>query len=347
MLWLRVMLDAASERWSEGLRQAAEAYARKAFDAALTLESLRPPGLPFFILDRYALWRGEIFGRLCAFMAPNPVGGDQGLGELTRHREIVRKLSPQQPLVLVFESLPAGLRRKLIAERIAFMVPGAQLFIPEMLLELRDGRSPKRIAAQASGRFSPTTQVVVIAALLQQDVDGASATALARRLGVAAMSMSRAFDELQAAGIADAKLRGRQRTLWMRFHGRALWQETERYLQSPVRKVRQVVIPYPEHFPGLVAGESALSLSTALAAPRTQTLAVAAAEWNRLVREHGLKMAEPGDAAADEVETWTYDPRALSRDRVVDRLSLYLSVRDHRDERVAQAAEQLLETVSW
>jgi hypothetical protein len=110
--------------------------------------------------------------------------------------------------------------------------------------------------------------------------------------------------------------------------------------------VRQVLIPYPEHFPGLVAGESALALMTPLASPRTQTLAVAAADWNRLFREH-LKDAEPGDPYGDEIETWSYDPAVLAEHKVVDRLSLYLSVRHHTDERVAQAAEQLLEHMPW
>jgi hypothetical protein len=83
-----------------------------------------------------------------------------------------------------------------------------------------------------------------------------------------------------------------------------------------------------------------------LGPPRTQTLAVAGADWNRLVREHGLRDVEPGDDGED-VQTWTYDPAALADRNVVDRLSLYLSVRDHSDERVAQAAEQLLESLPW
>ena len=161
------------------------------------------------------------------------------------------------------------------------------------------------------------------------------------------MSIGRAFDELQAAGVADAGRVGPRTDVPMRAEGHALWHEVEPYLQSPVRKVRRVIIPFPEHFPGLVAGESALAHYTSLASPRTQTLAVAAADWNRLVREHGLKDADPGYGDSDDVQTWAYDPAALAERKVVDRLSLYLSVRDHRDERVAQAAEHLLKSLPW
>ncbi len=41
------------------------------------------------------------------------------------------------------------------------------------------------------------------------------------------------------------------------------------------------------------------------------------------------------------VEVWTYPPTSLSRDNAVDPLSLYLSLRDHVDDRVEQARETL------
>jgi hypothetical protein len=105
-------------------------------------------------------------------------------------------------------------------------------------------------------------------------------------------------------------------------------------------------MPRPEYFPGLVAGESAISLYTPLASPRVQTLAVAAADWNRLFREH-LAGVDPGNPYGYDIETWSYDPAVLAENKVVDPVSLYLSVRHHKDERVAQAAEQLLEHMPW
>ena len=338
------MLETADERWAEKLGRAAEGYARKAFDVDLTLEPLHLSSLPYYIADRYHLWRGEMFGRAWIFMAVRPT--PEGPVELARHREVIIRQWPGDFVILLFEGLAPRRRKRLIADRFAFMVPGAQLFIPELLLEFRE-RAAKAPTSRAPERFSPTTQLVAVAALLRQEIEGANATALARRFGVAVMSMGRAFDELQAAGVADADRVGRERTLHMKADGQALWREVERYLQTPVRKVRRVVIPFPERFPGLVAGESALALYTPLAAPRAQTLAVAGADWNRLVREHGLQDAEPGYGEGDDVQTWTYDPAVLAERRVVDRLSLYLSVRDHSDERVAQAAEQLLESLPW
>ena len=340
------MLETHDDQWAQTLQRQAESYARDAFDAALNLEPVRPTGLPFFILDRYRLWRADLFGRPCIFMAPDPEAHREGFPELTRHRAIVCNQLHADLAIFLFASLEPRQRRKLVADRAAFMVPGAQLFIPQMLLEFRDGRAPRPPLTRTPEQISPTAQLVVIAALLRREVDGENATALARQFGVATMSMTRAFDELQASGVADAHRVGRERTLHMKASGRELWHKVERLLQSPVRKVRHVLIPYPDRFPGVIAGESALATYTALAAPRIQAQAVAAIGWNRLVREQGLiESADYGEG--EDIQIWTYDPAVFAEQMVVDQVSLYLSVRDHADERVAQAANQLLESLPW
>lgn len=84
-----------------------------------------------------------------------------------------------------------------------------------------------------------------------------------------------------------------------------------------------------------------------LALPRVETRAVLAANWKSLQAIRSLKTATPFDDERVEVQTWTYDPRILAKNGVVDRLSLYLSVRGSPDERVQQAAQELLETFEW
>lgn len=340
------MLGFVDERWTEKLERKAQAYAHDAFGLELRLEPIRSASLPFYLNDRYAFWRGDLFGRPCVFMAPRPAALAEGWAELPRHRDTARYQLEVELVVLLFDSLPPRLRRKLVAERIAFVVAGAQLYVPEMILELREGRPAKPPMTEAPATFAPTTQLVAIAILEGWPIAGENATVLARKFGVAAMSMVRAFDQLQAAEVAETGRIGRERALHLTAEGHEFWGMVEPRLQSPVRKVRRVAISYPEHFPGLVAGESALSRYTALASPRVQTLAVAAADWNRLFREH-LSDVEPSYGYGDEIETWRYDPAVLAQEKVVDRVSLYLSLRHHRDERVAQAAEQLLESMPW
>jgi hypothetical protein len=98
---------------------------------------------------------------------------------------------------------------------------------------------------------------------------------------------------------------------------------------------------------GPAAGLTALAFYTSIAEPRIPVIAVSAATWrpirNRLAHE------QPGetDAPQVEVEAWTYPPRAVLDGPVVDRLSLFLSLRGTTDERVEAALGELLAGMKW
>ncbi len=47
------------------------------------------------------------------------------------------------------------------------------------------------------------------------------------------------------------------------------------------------------------------------------------------------------------IEKWRYRPKVLTHDQAVDRLSLYLALRDEHDERIEVALGELLEGVKW
>jgi hypothetical protein len=336
------MLRIYRGHWEEDLLRQGEQYLHQTFGVVSDWRSARQQGLPHYLADRYRLWHADLLGRPALFMAPRPTELP-AVDELARQVAQVRTRYDAPLVILVFAHLGTGRRNALIAQRLAFLVPGAQLFLPELLLDLRERTpAPPRVAET----LSPTAQVLILGALLDFATEG-NAGELARRYGVAPMSMTRAFDELAGVHLAETPRIGRERVLRFQQIGRALWEKAAPRLQSPVRKVRTVVIPAPERFPGKIAGESALAHYTALTAPRMQRLAVASADWNRLARDEGLRATEPLDPQGDEVETWTYDPAALTSETVVDPLSLHLAVRGHTDERVAGAAEDLLERMPW
>lgn len=346
MLKCEVMLRTYRNRWETALVQKGEAYLHDAFGLSTRLKRDPAESLPHYVRDLYSLWRGDLFGRPAIFAAPMP-DAEVTPAEMEKHTRVIGGRPDHRVVILMFEALTSAQRRALLSRRVAFLVPMAQLYVPEALLDLRE-RAP-RSPPPAPDQFTPTAQLAILGALLNRSngEGDASATDLARRYGVAIMSMTRAFDELEAAELADTGRVGRHRALHFKETGRALWDRAGARLQSPVRKVRTVVIPYPDRFPAFLAGESALARYTSLAQPGVQRLAVAASDWKQLVRDHGLRETYARDPAGDEVETWAYDPGALAQRSLVDPLSLHLSLRDHPDERVAAAAAELLETVTW
>jgi len=337
------MLDELPDMQIRALASAAEAYAREAFATDLHLDPVKPLRLPHFLLDRYSLWRGEFLDGSAIFILPQN-GSVGGIEEFLKHRDQMRQRLDAGLIVLVLDGVSAALRRRLVDRRIAFIVPGTQIYIPEALLNLREIYSGPR--SPPSVQLSPTAQVLIIAALLGHDVDDANMTQLADRYRVAIMSISRAVDELETIELAQPRHIGRQRRLRLRMDGGELWRAVEARLQSPVRKSRFVLGELPVG-QSVLAGESALARYTMLAEPKVECRAVPAFAWKRLSADIELAPAWEQDARELEVQTWTYDPQVLGDNEAADRISLYLSARHHADERVARAAAQLLEPFGW
>ena len=340
------MLERVPEARLEALAEAAEAYVDDTFGERLGLVPVAPTNLPHFIIDRYAIWQGSLNGRTLLLMAIKEIlpPGSGATAQYLKHRDLVQRELGAELVLLLLDRAPNAIRRQMVDRKIGFIASGAQLYVPEAFLDLRERAPAFAIASAAS--ISPTTQFLLLAIMQGRSLGDLNLTELADDLGVSIMSISRTLDELEALQLAKAHHVGRQRRLHMLLRGQKLWEAVQAQLQSPVRKVRVVYAQDGEKI-GPLAGTSALARYTMLAPPRTETRAILAASWKNLAAADTLRPATAFDDERIEVQTWTYDPRILARNGVIDPLSLYLSVRGSPDERVAQAAEELLERFEW
>lgn len=58
-----------------------------------------------------------------------------------------------------------------------------------------------------------------------------------------------------------------------------------------------------------------------------------------------VTLAEFEEESTCKVELWNYSPKLLAKEKSVDKLSLYLSLKDSSDERVQDARKELLKDV--
>lgn len=337
------MLNEDAPGWLQALADKAEAYVRDLLSVGLKLKGpIDQPSFPRFLTDGFRFVDGEFLNTKLLFMAQPPGKGSTPANVARLWREADKRA--ERPVVYLAAAISAFNRKRLIDQRTPFLVPSNQLFLPGLAVDLRetfraprDGRAPEHLA--------PAAQKVVLAALAGREVQDISASLLAREFNYSVMTMSRAFDDLEHAGLAEIRDVGKERRLHLKAQGQRLWRLALPALRSPVRKVRRLKRS-SGRLPGLTAGESALAEYTALAEPRTPTVAVAASAWPRFEKQFGPP-ADLWDEAAVNVETWSYDPEPLASERRVDRLSLYLSMRGHEDERVNAALQSLLEEKFW
>ena len=296
--------------------------------------------LPSFVSRMYRICDGRIARRRCVFLVTKDRSATPS--NIAKHVGLVRS-AVDAIVVFVAPALSPHNRARLIRHRVPFVVPGNQLYIPDLAIDLREHFRARR--RQRVGILSPAAQAVLFHRLLRLDEVTTTPSLIAIPLHYSAMSIGRAFDELVDTGLAHTERHGKERHLRFKTEGRPLFDAARELLRSPVRAEKSV-----QHVHGLGelkrAGESALAELTDLSPPPLDTFAVAASDWKQTAETCGFFETDR-DNADGIVETWAYDPSGLSGAHVVDRLSLYAQFRDHRDERVAIAAERLLEEVAW
>ncbi len=296
--------------------------------------------LPSFISRMYSLHEGYIAGRRCIFLTTTDNTATPS--DIAKHIALVR---PAADAIIVFVApwLSAHNRSRLIGQGVPFVVPSKQLYIPDLAMDLRERfRTPK--PSRAAG-LSPAAQAVLFHRLLRLDQAATTPSLVATQLRYSAMSISRAFDDLVSAGLAETEQHGRQRRIRFEAEGRQLFDAAHDLLRSPVRTekfIRNVhAAPLLKH-----AGERALAELIDLSPPPLPAFAVAASDWRIVAQTHELAETDR-DRASHIVETWSYDPATFSTAQTVDPLSLYAQFHDHHDERVSMAAERLLDGMPW
>ena len=160
------------------------------------------------------------------------------------------------------------------------------------------------------------------------------------------MTMTRAFDELETASLAEVTVRGRERCL--RFNGgrREIWEKAQPFLRSPVNK--RLFIRRTEGAEGAIrAGLTALAHYSMLAPPAYTTYALSREDWKALRKRHKIIEVPAQDPDASEIEVWWYPPALFAEHGIVDQLSLYLSLKADHDERTEAALEEMMEKFKW
>ena len=333
------MLDAGAPLWLKSLAEKAEAYVLDLLGVRLKLVRRRDmEDFPRFLTDQFEFVQGRLLDTDLLFMAQSPKRQNTPANIARLWRE-ADKRSPL-PVVFLADAVSGFNRKRLLGQRTPLLVPDSQLFLPGLFVDLREQfRAPRE--QDKVERISPAAQKVVLAALLGKEVEGVSASVLARRLNYSAMTLSRAMDDLKAAGLAEIEDVGKERQIALGSHKTQLWRNALPLLRNPVRKRRRLRRLH-DRGPGLTAGESALAHYTMLSEPRTPTVALAASAWLRFEGEFG-EPVDRWDESGAIVETWSYDPELLGAGGYVDRFSLYLSLRDSDDERVRLALDELIE----
>lgn len=319
--------------------------------------------VPLFLRGRYDLAEGNLYNRAHVFFAPKSDFTDWTPSVIQSDQGQLASIFNRVP-VFVAPRIQANQRQRLIQKHIPFIVPGTQLYLPDLLIDLREHFAGQR--AKPVELLSPSAQGIFLMALEQRLGKFENAQTIARQVKYTAMTVGRSMDELESVRLARVMRTGKIKSLSFGTEGggvnwRDLWERALPHLRSPVRRT----FPLYDYPPTLLAqahlgGLNALAHYSSLN-ESGKMVWVIGPEWYRS-NAVALEQAEaPGPDWGEEIlEIWTYDPGLAfnvpgswirdplpKRGGIVDRLSLFLALRNNTDERVEQALSHMIEEIPW
>jgi hypothetical protein len=301
---------------------------------------MAPPttALPLFLREQFEFAEVELFGHRMLLAVERTPPDELSASQYARNAAMLRQ-GLGQDVVLVMAKLPSYLRNRLVREGVPFIVPGAQMFLPMLMIDLRERFS--KLASRIPDKLSPVSQLVVVYQILREPEAHVPLAQLGGRLAYSPQAMSFAQEELQDAKLCEVRRAGKMIFLEFALRGKALWDKAEPLMASPVRRTQWVRWGQPRAR-AVAAGTTALSQTSMLAEDPIATYAmrdrelVAAFEKGQLL---GCNGREEADA---RMESWKYDPWVLAENGVADPCSLYLSLRGSGDERVQKELPSLI-----
>jgi hypothetical protein len=328
-------------------------YIKEVLGIDLSYEPIPPTALnslPLYIRDSYKLYNIIFYHTHFALAEIHDEDAFSNL-QIENHLAVIKKVLNKKA-VLLSKNLSAINRKRLIEKGISFIVPGKQLFMPDLLLDLRETFSNRR-ENEHRNKLLPSAQFILLYHLLHRyiktPIKDLSFKELAKTFGYTPMAITNAAENLRYHELCTIK--GiKEKYIYFDRERIELWNIAKPFLINPVLK-RVYVDKRPSIF---------MLQSNASALPEYSDINPGSQSYYAIEKNVFYKLQETGTLVNLNdyqglycLEVWKYDPVKLVEDsdpegeNVVDPLSLYLSMKDIHDERIEMALAQIEDKNVW
>lgn len=308
--------------------------------------------LPVYIHEKYSLCSTNLFNREIILAYLN---NEKELSVQQTEKQVQQiKNLLNQNVVVVLKTVQAYNRRRLIEKGINFIVPGTQLYMPDLLIDLRETYvNPK--AKTKTGTLLPSAQFLLIYHLIHKkqkwNLEEYPFKEIAKKLGYTAMAITNAIDNLKHFGLIKIE-GGKEKFIRFNYKRKEIWDliTEQNLLVNPVLKT-VFIDKKPVGLFLLHSNTSALHEYTDINQSKQEYFAIEKSDFYSLQKRNELVNLNDQEGKY-ALEVWKYNPitlldNCLNDKKVVDPISLYLSLKDNQDERIEIALDQILENLIW
>jgi DNA-binding MarR family transcriptional regulator len=302
--------------------------------AIFPLEKSQQQSLPLFITASYNTYETNVSGqRICLMTLRNEE--NKTPDQLAKQMAFVER-TIGLPVVFVFEKVASYNLKRLVQKKVNFIIPGKQLYIPALIMNLRkvSDQSEKKAI-----RITPVAQFLLLYHLQKETLSGQTTQQLAERFSLTYITLSRAvknMEELKLCNLAG----GKEKQLQFNEKGKNLWEKAQQFLQLPVERTIFTDKTLDTDI-ACASGINALAYYTMLSDEERKHYAI---DKRNVANVSVATDKHNGD---NVIEIWRYDPKLLSGNGIVDKLSLYLLFKDNIDERIQGELDQMMEEIKW
>lgn len=284
--------------------------------------------LPLYIVNSYQFYTAYIENIRCIMI--KPIEELPTLPSLKKQIQKIRVID-DVPVVLYSKTISFYRRKSLLENHIPFMTD-KQVFLPFIGTLLVDEKEREKL----KDKFVYSTQLLFLAYMYNHEKK-VYVSDLSKSLPFSAMTLSRAVKQLEMTDLFLVYKDGVNKVIESKYSYKELFERIQHYLLTPVRQVGymdQSLVT--DHM--VLSGESALSEMSMLNPSRIRTYAVYEKDF-----DNSQLIDELIDLDVQvKVEIWAYDPHLFTHTNIADTLSIVLSLKENKDERIEKILEDIL-----
>ncbi|MDE6272254.1 MAG: hypothetical protein K2M31_04530 [Muribaculaceae bacterium] len=306
---------------------------------AVEIKTLAPETkkkIPFGLGGAYDFYETEIMGK--PFLLAGVDGDEWNLATtvITKQRDILEQETGIET-IFIFNKLESYNFQRYAKKGLNMVVGVKQLFLPSIFLVA----SKSKVSIQPKEDKPPVFfQLLTLYHLGKENLDGLTTREIAKKMNTSYATVNRGIRWMTENGFLRLS-EGKEKKIEFVLKGKKLWEKAMPYLTTPI----DFIVYTPEIG---IAENSYLSELNALA----EYTLINGGPYRVAISKEEYKVLKQQDIYWDPfgecgIEVWKYDPALLAKNGVIDKLSLYLMLKDYDDERVQIELDNMMNEIEW
>jgi hypothetical protein len=292
--------------------------------------------IPFGLSGAYDYYQTVIFDTTFIIAGAGDDDDVMTPSVLSKQKDVIQKQTGITP-IFVFNKIASYLFQRYTQNNIDIVVGDRQIFLPSIFFAV--GRDKPELHKETE-RAPILFQLTILYHLERESLDGITMQLLANKLQTSYATVNRCIRWMAEKDFISL-CGGKEKQIRFNYQGKTLWEKALPYMETPI----DFIVYTPElgiTENGLISEQNALAEYSLLSGGPNR-IAISK-EAYKILQKKNIQWEPMGEVG---IEIWKYNPTLLSDTKVIDKLSLYLILKDYEDERVQIELENMINEIKW